>query len=193
MEDKYAIDITVPKNPLKCHNLLMDVIKGKTEVTKEFALEFLQSTNNRKNIADFIEILDKHIEASPAEYATFKPFLMGILCNREQPACIKETIAQIALKYTSLNNADKTDRDFFSILNKSNLSPDIATCIHSFHTKLCELMPVGFSDISEEVTQAIIRNKQNHIQISQFIIDELPERKKSKKLLKRFYKGRRGR
>ena len=93
MLDKYEIKITTPKNPLKCHNLLTDVKKDKIALTYEFALEFLQSTNNRKNIADFLELLNKKFECTPQEYMQYRPCLMALLDvsfpPRDEPSAVK--------------------------------------------------------------------------------------------------------
>lgn len=78
------IKITNPQNPLKCHNLLTDVKKGKIVFTPEFALDFLQSTNNRKNITDFVSILDSHLQNHPETASDYKRILYGITANRSQ-------------------------------------------------------------------------------------------------------------
>ncbi|MCM1323442.1 MAG: hypothetical protein NC218_04710 [Acetobacter sp.] len=80
-----AIPITTPKNPIKCHNLLIDIKNGKRKFTPEFALEFLQSTNNRKNIADFLDILESHLANHPEMATNYQCILFGIKERSELP------------------------------------------------------------------------------------------------------------
>ncbi len=93
------IKITTPQNPLRCHNMLTAVKKGKTEFTPEFALAFLQSTNNRKNIADFVDILERHLAAHPETANDYKRVLFGITANRNQPENIAEKAETLRRTY----------------------------------------------------------------------------------------------
>lgn len=88
------IPITTPKNPIKCHNQLTAVKIGKIKFTPEFALEFLQSTNNHKNIAVFLEILESHLTNHPETAKDYQRILFGITENRSQSEeIIKKTKA----------------------------------------------------------------------------------------------------
>ncbi len=185
MQDKYAIEIITPKNPLKCHNILTDVKKGKIEFTPEFATEFLQSTNNRKNIADFLELLNKRFEITPQEYKQYKPHLMAMVCKREQPESVNHTIADIALKHTNLNKADKTDRDFMVLLSHIGLPEQQAKRVQDLCTKLYEIIPVDVNDIAEDVTKKIIAENQNYAEVSEFVLQELPEKQKKSNIFSR--------
>ncbi len=187
MQDKYAIEITTPQNPLRCHNLLTDVKKGKIELTPAFAESFLQSTNNRKNIADFLELLNKRFETAPQEYIQYKPYIMALVCKREQSESIAQAIADTALKHTNLNKADKTDRDFIALLSHTNLSKQQAKQVQDLCTKLYDLIPVDVNDIAEDVTKKIIAENQNYAEVSKFILQELPEKKKKSNILNRLY------
>lgn len=187
MQDKYTIEITTPKNPLKCHNLLTDVKKGKTELTPEFAREFLQSTNNRKNIADFLELLNKRFEIAPQEYTQYKPYIMAMVCNREQPDSINQVIAETAQKYINLKKADKVDRDFMAILSHVNLPEQQAKQVQDLCAKLYKVIPVDVSDIAEDVTKKIITENKSYLEISQFVMRELPETSKKTNILNHLY------
>lgn len=192
MLDKYEIKITTPKNPLKCHNLLTDVKKDKIALTYEFALEFLQSTNNRKNIADFLELLNKKFECTPQEYMQYRPCLMALLSNREQPDSINQTISETALKYTDLKNAGKIDRDFFELLSHINLPKQQAGKVQEIYSKLCKMIPVNVNDIAEDVTRKIVTDGANCMDIAQFIVQELPEKQKKKNILRQMFNKIRG-
>lgn len=176
MEDKYAIKITTPQNPLRCHNMLTDVKKGKMEFTPDFAQSFLQSTNNRKNIAVFLELISDKLQTTPSEYAQYKPYIMALVCKREQPVQIKQTIAELALKYTSLKTADKTDRDFFALLSKVDLPEQQAKQVRNLSDKIYEIIPVDVNDIAADVTKKIIVENENCTKISQYVVRELPEK-----------------
>lgn len=190
MEDKYAIDITTPKNPLKCHNLLTEVKNGNAKLTPEFAREFLQSTNNRKNIAVFLEVLDEHITDSHKKYNTYKTYLMALICNREQSESIKEKIAEIALKHTALEKTDKTDRDFFALLTKTELPKEQKTQAENMYNQICEKLPIEVADVAYEVAKKI-KDGSTYANVSELIIQELPEHKKG--FFKQLYNKIRGR
>lgn len=85
----FEIQVTTPKNPLKCHNLLTDVKNGKTELTPKFALEFMQSTDNPKNIADFLTILETHLQAHHEKVQDYQKVLLGIEARENQPEATK--------------------------------------------------------------------------------------------------------
>ena len=184
MQDKYKIDITTPQNPLRCHNLLTAVKKGKTELTPDFALSFLQSTNNRKNIADFLEFLNQHFDTDSHKYAVYKPYIMALIC-REQPDNSNQHVAEIALKYTNLLKADKTDRDFMVLLNKVNLPEQQAKEVQSMSAKLYKKIPTDISDVAEDVSQKIINEKKGYKEISEFILEELPEKPTKRNIFSR--------
>ncbi len=185
MKDKYAIDITTPKNPIKCHNLLSSVKKGKVESTTEFAIMLLHATNNRKNIAVFIEVLDKHLEATPSAYETYRPYLIALICKREHPDYVYESIAKTALKHTTLKNADKIDRDFFTALTKINTPEELKKEVQSMHEKLLEKLPIDVQDVVEEASRIIIKEQQGAPAVATYIIENLPEQRKKKSLFRR--------
>lgn len=180
MGDKYAIKITTPENPIKCHNMLTQIKNGKKELSPEFGQKFLQSTNNRKNISVFLEILKMHLEDKAQDYSSYRYILHALIRGREQTANIHQLIAEIALKYTNLNKVDKYDRIFIENLSKIELPPKLSSDIKS----LSEKIPVNVDDIVGEVTEKIINEKPEASEISNFIIQELPEKKK-KNILKR--------
>lgn len=95
----FEIKITTPQNPLRCHNMLTDVKKGKKELTSKFALEFLQSTNNRKNIADFLDILETHLTNHPETVKEYSRILFGLTTNRNQPEDITQKAKMLRQTY----------------------------------------------------------------------------------------------
>lgn len=93
------IPITTPQNPLRCHNMLNDVKKGKIEFTPEFAKVFLQSTNNRKNIADFLDILEAHLANHPETANDYQRIILGIKARSDLPEEVINKIETLRQTY----------------------------------------------------------------------------------------------
>lgn len=186
------IPITTPQNPLKCHNILTQLKKEKIKLSPTFCLEFLQSTNNRKNISDFLDILDEHIRKTPQEYPTYRAFVYGILPQREQPESIREKAVEMIVQYTNLQSLDKEDRKIITALRNINISKELTDKVEKLATVIYEKMPMNVCDIAEEITEKVINERKGASEISNFIIQELPEKKK-KNIFKRIVNKVQGR
>lgn len=145
------IKITNPQNPLKCHNVLTDIKKGRKEFTPDVARSFLQSTNNRKNIADFMDILENHLLKHPETVNDYKYILFGITANRSQPENIIEkaealrriyNISGIELEITDNIFEDKNED--YSNVNKLRFPKDLA----NMKMERCDLSKTEF-DLSQ--------------------------------------------
>lgn len=189
MKDKYKIEITAPKSPIACANLMYSYRRKEKELTPEFCLTLLHACNNRKIMRDMLTLIAEHLEQHPEEYKSYRPILYGVICGREQPEEIINKTSEIALANINLDKADKEDRDFAADLNKIKKEDGLHKKISTLSAKLLKKIPIDVKDIAEDMAQKILEGKESPSveQLANYALAEIPQKRQNKNIFARLY------
>ncbi len=92
------IPIANEKNPIECANLIAQCKKGESQLTPDFCMEMLASTNNPRIILDMLNLI-----GDPTAY---KDVVLSAIERRQQPLQILARVAELADKGGYLKEAN---------------------------------------------------------------------------------------
>lgn len=193
MKDKYVIEITEPKNPIRCANMMHPYLRLNEPLTPEFCFQLLRSSDHRKIMRDMLTLIDAHLEKNPDDYPAYREILYGVFCGRRQIDEIVNKTAEITARYVNLEKADKVDRAMMADLAKENLSAENMSVIKPLAEKIYKKVPVDIDDVASDMVKRIIKNNGETAEtLSSYALAEVPERPRNNIFFRlcRKFKGR---